>query len=291
VTPGPTPKITGVPLCTDKGQTWIRPSDKAEMACVPVGSFVIGQTTCVFAGCEKEVNGGSVNLKAFWIDRSEVTNAQFIQFVAKTGFRTNAEQVGNSAVYGFAVPVSGANWRSPQGSGSSIDGKSDHPVVQLNWFAASEYCSFVGGLLPTEAQWERAARGTDGRLFPWGNDLPDDFLLNAADRNLPAPHARQDKNDGFQYTSPVGHYPAGDSPYGLHDMAGNAWEWTRSVYVNYPYLPNDGREIVGQPAPDFLVVLRGGSWYDDYGSVRSTLRYGGPAQSATDGTGFRCVVP
>ena len=265
--------------------------DQAEMMCVPTGNFVIGQKTCGYPGCEKEVNGGSVAVDAFWIDRSEVTNAQFSEFVAETGFQTGAEHTGASAVYGILQPVYVANWRAPQGSGSSINGKSDHPVVQVNWFAANAYCKWAGGLLPTEAQWEKSARGTDGRLFPWGNDLPDDFLLNAADRNVPAAHARKEKNDGFRYTSPVGYYPSGDSPYGIHDLAGNVWEWTRSYYVDYPYLPDDSREITRDPAADALIVMRGGCFYDDYGSVRSTMRYGGQAQQSTDGTGFRCVFP
>jgi formylglycine-generating enzyme required for sulfatase activity len=291
ITPSLTPAVVGAPPCTSIGQIWIRPKDKARMVCVPAGSFVIGQKSCGYAGCEKEVNGGSVNLAAYWIDQSEVTNTQFEQFILATHFMTGAERTGASAVYGVDQPVSGAYWRAPQGAGSSINGKADHPVVQLNYFAAEAYCKWVGSDLPTEAQWEKAARGTEGRIFPWGNDLPDDFLLNAADRNLPAPHSRMDKNDGYRFTSPVGKYPDGDSPYGVHDMAGNAWEWTRSYYIDYPYRANGGREIVGDPSATDLVVLRGGCWYDDYGSVRSTLRYGGQAQRSTDGTGFRCVNP
>lgn len=279
------------PTCTAKGQTWIRPTDKMVMVCVPAGSFQIGMTNCTFDGCQKEVNGGTVDLPAYWIDRTEVTNAMFQQFVQQTGYVTGAERSGASEVYGLLTAVSGANWRFPQGPGSSISAKADHPVVQMNWYAANAYCKWAGGRLPSEAEWEKAARGTDGRLWPWGNAYPSDQLMNAGDVSLPEPQSRTDMNDGYRYTSPVGAFPAGQSPYGLMDMAANAWEWTRSIYKDYPYKASDGREVVSEPAEGDRMVLRGGCWFDDYGSVRSTMRYGGRPQLSTDGTGFRCVYP
>jgi formylglycine-generating enzyme required for sulfatase activity len=161
----------------------------------------------------------------------------------------------------------------------------------MNWFGANAYCKWAGGRLPSEAEWEKAARGGDSRIWPWGNTPPTGKLVNAADQNLPAPQSRTDQNDGFRYTSPVGSYLGGDSPYGLADMAGNAWEWTRSNSKDYPYNPADGREISDQPASSDKAILRGGSWFDDYGSLRSTLRYAGIPFGASDGTGFRCVIP
>ncbi len=302
-TPGPTLTPTEVsanvdiappadlPECITAGQTYTRQQDGMVMVCVPAGSFTIGQRSCGYAGCEKEVNGGTLNLPAFWIDRSEVTNAMFAQFVAETNFVTGAERTGASAVYGFTEAVPAADWRHPQGLTSSINGLDDHPAVQLNWFAANAYCQRLGGQLPSEAQWEKAARGSDGRLFPWGNDLPKATFLNAADANLPVPWARADQDDGFRYTSPAGSFPAGASPFGVLDLAGNAWEWTRSLFRDYPYTLDDGRELSAEPGPKDKVTLRGGCWYDDYGSVRATLRYGGLADQSTDGTGFRCVFP
>jgi formylglycine-generating enzyme required for sulfatase activity len=279
------------PACTGAGQNWLRPADQMTMACVPAGSFTIGLKTCDFQGCEKEVNGGSVNLPAFWIDTTEVTNAMFQQFTTATGFVTEAEQVGSSEVYGQALPVSGANWKFPQGPGNSIAGLDNYPVVQINWYAANAYCQWAGGRLPSEAEWEKAARGTDGRLWPWGNTPPSAQLVNAADSSLPMPQGRKDQNDGYRYTAPVGSFPAGASPYGVLDMAGNAWEWTRSIYRDYPYKPDDGREVKGSPGAGDKMVLRGASWFDDYGSLRSTLRYGGLPHAATDGLGFRCIYP
>jgi formylglycine-generating enzyme required for sulfatase activity len=212
-------------------------------------------------------------------------------FVSQTAFVTGAERARVSEVNGISSPVAGADWKHPQGPDSSIVGQDDHPVVEMNYYDASAYCAWAGGHLPTEAQWEYAARGSDGRIFPRGSPMPDDRLLNAADSNLPAPFARQDQNDGYRYTAPVGSYPAGNSPFGVEDMAGNAWEWTRSLYRDYPYNPDDGREIQAAPAAGDLVVLRGGGFYSDYGSVRSTLRYGAMPDLANDATGFRCVYP
>jgi len=232
-----------------------------------------------------------VALAGYWIDRSEVTNAMFEQFTADTHFVTGAERSGASAVNGYSEAVPAADWRHPQGLTSSISGLDEHPVVQLNWYAAQAYCQWVGGQLPSEAQWEKAARGSDGRLFPWGNEMPKGVFLNAADANLPVPWAKNDQDDGHRYTSPVGNYPAGASPYGVLDLAGNAWEWTRSLYRDYPYKLDDGRELSADPLQTDLVTMRGGCWYDDYGSVRATLRYGGKADQSTDGTGFRCVLP
>lgn len=286
------PNILGAPpACTAMGQTWLRPLDAMQMVCVPAGSFIIGMKTCIFVGCEKEVNGGTVNLNAFWIDQTEVTNAMFSLFVAQTGYVTGAERTGAAEVNGNPNPVPGADWRHPQGTGSSISGNDNHPVVQMNWYSASAYCKWAGGSLPTEAQWEKAARDGDGRLFPWGNDLPKGNLLNAADSSLPVSWAQKDQNDGYRYTAPVGSFPDGNSPYGVEDMAGNVWEWTRSIYKDYPYDPGDGREIQTTPGPGDKVTMRGGGFYDDYGSVRSTLRYAGIPDLSHDATGFRCVYP
>ena len=287
----PPPLSKTPPSCANIGQTWTRPADLMTLACIPAGSFTIGLKTCEFNGCQKEVNGGTVKLEAFWIDSTEVTNAMFTLFVTQTAFVTSAERTGSSEVNGISTPVSGADWRHPQGPGSSIAGMDNYPVAQMNYYSASAYCSWAGGHLPTEAQWEMAARGSDGRLFPWGNAMPDDHLLNAADSSLPEPFARQDQNDGYRYTAPVGSFPAGNSPFGAQDMAGNVWEWTRSLYRDYPYNPGDGREIANAPAAGDLVVIRGGGFFDDYGSVRSTLRYGAIPDLSHDATGFRCVYP
>lgn len=287
----PSPNSAVPPSCTAVGQTWTRPTDQMEMTCIPAGSFQIGMDKCTFTGCGGETGGGKVELGAYWIDRTEITNRMFTLFTAEKAFTTGAESVGASEVVGNTSPVSGANWRHPQGPDSSLAGLDDHPVVQINWYAADAYCKWAGGRLPTEAQWEKAARGTDGRLFPWGNELPKDMYLNAADASLPAAWARSDMNDGYRYTAPVGSFPAGASPYGALDMAGNAWEWTRTLLKTYPYDPTDGRDLDKPPAVSERLVMRSGSWYDDYGSVRSTLRYGGKPDLANDAVGFRCAFP
>ncbi len=282
---------TGSPECMAIGQSWVRPKDGMVMLCIPAGSFPMGIDKCTFLGCENETQGGSVDLPSYWIDRTEVTNRMFQEFVSQTGYISGAEKLGASEVYGLLNPISGANWRTPQGAGSSISLLANHPVVQMNWYSANAYCQWTGGRLPSEAEWEKAARGKDGRLWPWGNALPTDKLVNAADKNVPAPQSRTDMNDDYRYTSPAGAFPAGQSPYGLMDMAGNAWEWTRSIFRDYPYRPDDGREIQNGPSAGDRMVLRGGCWFDDYGAIRSTMRYGGLPEGSTDGIGFRCVYP
>ncbi len=294
-TPSPDQAGAVPPECTAIGQTWVRPADGMQLVCVPAGSFTIGMQTCEFIGCAKEVNGGSVNLAAFWIDQTEVTNSKFDQFVTATNYLTGAERTGYSEVSGTTTPVYGADWRHPQGPDSGIDGLGDYPVVQVDWFAAAAYCQWAGGSLPSEAQWEKAARGTDGQLFPWGNAMPTAAFLNAADVSLPVAWASTSQDDGYRYTAPVGSFPEGNSPYGAEDMAGNVWEWTRSLMKDYPYQAGDGREVAAHPLADpasgSLLVLRGGSWYSDYGSVRSTLRANGMPGQAQDAIGFRCVYP
>ena len=210
---------------------------------------------------------GSGN-QGFWMDQTHVTNAMFGQFVSATGYRTTAEKSGSSTAYdtvkGESVTTSGANWRHPVGPGSSASG--DNPVVQMSLSDANAYCAWAGATLPTQAQWELAAHGTDGRSYPWGNQRPDGSLANFADANLAAfSKADTSVNDGYQFTSPVGHYPGGASPYQLYDMAGNAWQWTSDSH------------------------LRGGAWDSPASDLRSIVSYSWGAADPTYSTGFRCA--
>ncbi len=160
-----------------------------------------------------------VYVKGFYIDKFEVTNARWKAFAEATN--------------GY-IP---ATWKD----GEPLPGESDHPVTDTDWYDADAYCRWAGTRLPTEAEWEKAARGTDGRLWPWGN------VFDPAKANT---------EETARYRSvPVGSYPEGASPYGVHDMTGNIWEWTSSWYRAYP-----GSTMQREAFGEKYHVLRGGSW-------------------------------
>jgi formylglycine-generating enzyme required for sulfatase activity len=201
--------------------------DPVEMAAVPAGAFVMGSDDPEADADERP--SASTEVAAFWIDRVEVTNAR------------------------YAVCVEAGVCTLPAGPTFKDATRADHPVTIVGWAQASTYCRWVGKRLPTEAEWEKAARGADGRRYPWG------------------PRFDPEKaNAGYTAgTSAAGQFPAGGSPYGVLDMAGNVWEWTSSLYRPYPYDPGDGREDTTARGAR---VNRGGSWYYAPWYVRTTYR-------------------
>jgi formylglycine-generating enzyme required for sulfatase activity len=223
-------------------------------------------------------------LPAYQIARVPVTVAQFSAFVQATGYRTTAELSGTSWCINEAgwFQVQGASWQRPQGREIENDAKSDHPVTCVSWHDAIAFCRYAQVCLPTEVEWEKAARGTDGRLFPWGNEAPD------------AQHC----NYAFEIgdTTPVGAYPLGASPYGLLDMAGNVREWTSTLWgpyadppaYAYPYNPSDGRE--NEAATDDLCrVMHQGSFASSVKNVRCACHHGNPPTHRDCVSGFRVV--
>jgi eukaryotic-like serine/threonine-protein kinase len=256
------------------------------MVFVPAGEFMMGSED----GPVNEQPLHTVTLPDFWIDQTEVTNAMFAKFIEETGYETDAQKGGCSYVLDLTAEqwncLSDAAWDHPQGSESSVGGLDAHPVVQVSWNDARAYCAWADRRLPTEAEWEKAARSDDARRFPWGNDEVNGELLNLADVAYGTAWSIPQVDDGFQFTSPVGHYSAGASPYGALDMAGNVWEWNSSLSEPYPYDPNDGREDLSASG---MRALRGGSWDDFTINVRSTIRFrGGPAFRVAY-IGFRCA--
>jgi formylglycine-generating enzyme required for sulfatase activity len=197
-----------------------------------------------------------VDLPAYEIDHFEVTNDEFARFVEDSSYQTYAEQ--NSS----------KNWKDV------AEGKGNHPVVYVTWDDAQAYCEWAGKRLPTEAEWEKAARGDDGRAYPWGND----FI--AEDGNF--------YEGGIRGTTAVGSFPAGASPYGVEDMAGNVREWTADDFVAYPGAAADADPFFGQGNK----VNRGGGWFDgEDGEIVTTYNRnaGPPGTSANDDIGFRCA--
>ena len=174
------------------------------------------------------------------------------------------------------------------GRADNLNGLDDHPVVQISWNDATAYCRWAGGDLPTEAQWEKAARGVDGRIYPWGDQAPAGNLLNSADRSLDVTWADKSIDDGYQFTAPVGHYPAGKSFYGALDMAGNVWEWVRDWYDDKYYASSPARNPENTTESGAR-ILRGGSWNNEVLDLRASNRLSSIPVKRDEVFGFRCA--
>lgn len=266
-TPAESPTVTPEtpPAGAWLGDTWTRPRDGMDMVYVPAGEFEMGSDNQFY---NNERPPHNVELDGFWIDRTEVTNAQY-QMCVKAG-----------------------NCKPPQASHSFTrrtyyghDTYDDYPVVYVSWYKAVAYCNWIGGRLPTEAEWEYVARGPEGRWYPWG-DTPDKARLNYCDASCVLGHADPSFDDGYPDTSPVGSYPAGASWCGALDMVGNVWEWTWDWYGYYP--SEDNPTWLATEMKDR--VIRGGAWDTAAEHARCTFRnWHSPAKSH-DSIGFRCVV-
>ncbi len=295
--PPPTPTLAPA----QPVETAVRPQDGAAMVFVPAGEFMMGagdaELAIVGAGGPPKLAGGDeqpkhpVYVEGFWIDQTEVTNAQFSQFVNLTGYQTTAEARGFGLSGG--EEIYGATFFHPRGVETGIDDKPNHPVVQVSWQDAQTYCEWAGGRLPTEAEWEKAARGAaSDRLFPWGNafQMPEfnvATVTNFCSASCAYEEGRDPNvDDGFAHTAPVGSFPAGASPYGALDMAGNVWEWVADYYVGYPGTTYEQAEDFGES----YRVVRGGSWDNAAQHLRVTFRQNNEPHWRTDGTGFRCAV-
>ena len=265
----------GAPAEPVAGATRVWEKDGSVMVYVPAGEFIMGSSDAdidaILAECsdcerewfDDEYPQHTIYLSAFWMDQTEVTNEQYAGCVA-----------------------AGACPASRYADDGEFNG-ADQPVVGVSWHDAKAYCEWTGKQLPTEAQWEKAARGTDGRKYPWG-DTFDGSKLNFCDVNCEFDWKDNDANDGYPYTAPVGSYPAGASPYGALDMAGNVWEWCTDWYDANYYTNSPGRDPQGPDSGNYRVV-RGGSWYFDERRVRAADRPRGAPDDRDYNLGFRCV--
>lgn len=236
-----------------------------EMVDIPAGAFTMGSDR----GPADERPAHAVSLRAYAIDRYPVTNSQFAEFL---------DAVGTANVQGerlFDVEDPDARIHRRDGRWRARDGYERHPVVEVPWVGARDYCAWLGKRLPSEAEWEKAARGADGRSYPWGSAPPN--------------RARAQYDAGYNETAPVGTAREGASPYGVHDMAGNVWQWVSSAYRAYPYRSDDGREA---PAAGPVRSTRGGGHDSPAAEITTTQRGRNLSRNPASGhhnIGFRCA--
>ena len=241
----------------------------------------------------------SVSVAAFLLDKYPTTNQEFADFCRDTGYITDAETKGSGMVYTsrYWEDVKGAYWRQPAGPESSIDGRDDHPVVHISWSDATNYAEWANKRLPTEEEWELAAKGGEDRLWPWGNSWNNE--ANTAEMHTGELETLSQwrewwlgkcaVNGPVPLTTPVGSQsPLGDSPYGVSDMAGNVYEWTAST--SHLYSESTECDPTIQLVMGLYRAIRGGSWMNFRYQVRTTERmHGSPDGWSNFALGFRCA--
>lgn len=230
------------------GQHWRNPADGSLYLYVANGDFTMGSTAAAAASPREEPQH-TVNVDDFWLQQTETTNAQYARCVAA----------------GDCTPPTNDRWDDPT--------YANHPVTEITWQQANTYAAWVGGRLPTEAEWEKACRAGDDRAYPWGDELPTDRLSNY--------------NNSIGDTTPVGSYPANATPLGIVDLSGNVWEWVSTLDTAYPYDATDGREEQAAPGKR---LARGGSFYYTQYQIRCTARTGFAPDTANQHIGLRVVI-
>jgi len=285
------------------GDTWVRPTDGAVMAYVPAGEFRMGSTdeevgvalglcnkywrSCHREWFDAEQPAHTVVLDGFWIDETEVTSDQYAAFLNEKGNQTE-EGVPWLELRSEPCRMEYCPIERVSDAYQSKSGFGDHPVVMVTWYGAAAYCKWVGGRLPTEAEWEYAARGPEGYIFPWGDEL-DGARMNYCDASCDSDGGDESFDDGHARTAPVGSYPEGASWCGLLDMVGNVAEWTVDLYTRDYYTVSSAENLAG-PSASHDLVIRGGGWdnivYDGRAAGRGSL----PPHFRFDNLGFRCAA-
>jgi formylglycine-generating enzyme required for sulfatase activity/DNA-binding CsgD family transcriptional regulator len=262
--PTQSPTSTPIEIVTE-----ISPKDGMLLVYVPAGEFRMGSRDGDPQTSVEELPQHAIYLDGYWIDQNEVTNQQYAMCVADSGACTPPIKTNSLSRNSYYDDYQYANY----------------PVIFVSWSQAAAYCTWAGRQLPTEAEWEKAARGPEGRIYPWGNNF-NGTLANYCDVNCNNGWKDDRFDDGYTDTAPAGGYPGGASVYGALNMAGNVYEWVADWYGPYdrisqsnPTGPDSGQER----------IMRGGSWGDDIGHIRAAIRSHVPPDYWTDYIGFRCA--
>jgi len=256
---------SGYPL--EAGSRETREQDGMTQLYVPPATFLMGAEESDPEAGEGEKPAHPVTLDGYWIDETEVSNMQYVLCV-EAGKCAPSKFVDNQLYNG-----------------------ENYPVVGIDWLDAQDYCTWAGGRLPTEAEWEYAAKGNEGFIYPWGNEYNGNFL-NACDLNCSESWADLEVDDGFSMSAPVGSFPDGASWVGALDMAGNVWEWIQDWCGEY-----DHGSLENPPGPDDgrCKIIRGGAWASPPAGLRTTYRIINTSEISPDirhpNIGFRCVIP
>ena len=279
----------------------------ATLVQLPGGLFGMGDDSVWAYSDDGEGPVHEVEVRPLLVDAYTVSNARFGEFVDATGHRTDAERYEWSFVFAGFLPddfpdtravgnapwwrqVYGADWRHPEGPHSDLDGRADHPVVHVSWNDAPAYCEWTGTRLPTEAEWEYAARGgLERNAFPWGDNLEPDgeHRMNVFQGRFPGENTGA---DGFLGTAPVDAFPP--NGYGLYNVTGNVWEWCADWY-DADYYPRSPRRDPQGPDRGTNRVMRGGSYLCHVSyckRYRVSARSGSEPESSTGNVGFRVVA-
>ncbi len=239
-------------------------NDGAPMVLIPAGPFFMGVPKWARDGGLDEYPNHEVELGAYVIDKYEVTHGLYLEFIRATGHRVPSHPTDSSKNL----------WQG----GLMPESIAPLPVVNVDWFDANAYCQWAGKRLPTEAEWEKAARGTDDRRFPWGNVEPTSKHLNF-----------NQTWQGEKTLTPVGIYEKGKSPYGVYDVAGNVWEWVADWYDATYYSRSPRRNPKG-PATGTRRVIRSSGWQVETPQVRIFTRVASQPLDRNHSTGFRCAA-
>jgi eukaryotic-like serine/threonine-protein kinase len=239
------------------GDCWVSPEDGMTLMYITNGEFMMGSTVADSDPDIDEQPQHKVYLDAYWMDKTEVTNAMYEKCV----LAGKCQEPHNTNSY-----TRGNYYRN--------NAFADYAVIYVDWYQAKSYCEWAGRRLPTESEWEKGARGTDGRVYPWGNDAPTSELANY--------------NNYVGDTTEAGHYPRGVSPYGLLDMAGNVWEWVADWFGGDYYTNLPSKNPLG-PSSGRFRVLRGGSWSNSDWVLYAADRFRDLPDSRNFSYGFRCV--